>query len=629
MSTSAGTRPSAAAMERFGVSGNDKRVSYFSAKDDTDDDDDDDTLVVIGQSDSRTTEEPPSPETSRYSRRGKTRRQGRDGSWCWINEVEQRASAEDTRPRAKTTEAKTFTATIHNCSREEIVRRGVKPPSALNLSSAMPARRDGDGAATVPFSPIPEVKTVGTLKQQLRTKSSVTGSDHRDRARASRSDHGRHRSPSKSVGHNDSWDWITGIQDDLQGKDITRLRAYVARQKALAKTEIPLHAADGSTRRRRKSHSMNDKLWAGPSTPVASDTPEATDSGGNTPGSAGDRQSRAGRSGSGGSTATEGSDAGAAQYTCSDAELAHVRSALEMRFPESARLYSDGYIRSVVAQYDSAHPKRRRTLEYCVSLCLCLLLCRVRSCDASSDAQQLNGTCPARMLCTDSEATIRTAVASANACGRHHSPRMPQSAVCWVLVSACLALRRCSWQQTLCVWTVLSQAMLMYVCRRYWYGYDQEFRPILWVRPNKKDWSHLDVDMEVCFCTSCPAPSRDTKTIRCRYFVLSSDVRLQVKMHIRMIEDGIRMMPDNGKVSQFVIVADARGKNPPIAFMRALLIMFTKGYPDRLGAILVSVTVHARRCVGCNPSTDRRRCCILCLCRRAPLASSYGCSSGS
>lgn len=56
----------------------------------------------------------------------------------------------------------------------------------------------------------------------------------------------------------------------------------------------------------------------------------------------------------------------------------------------------------------------------------------------------------------------------------------------------------------------------------YWYGYDQESRPILWVNPTRKDWKNLDVEAEA-------------------------------RMHVRMLEYGIRLMPP--KVSLCVLVS--------------------------------------------------------------------------
>lgn len=58
----------------------------------------------------------------------------------------------------------------------------------------------------------------------------------------------------------------------------------------------------------------------------------------------------------------------------------------------------------------------------------------------------------------------------------------------------------------------------------YWYGCDTEQRPILWVRPQKKDWKNIDVELEG-------------------------------RLHVFMIEYGIRHMPKG--VTCFTVVADA------------------------------------------------------------------------
>eukprot|EP00494_Astrolonche_serrata_P031330 UN31599 len=56
----------------------------------------------------------------------------------------------------------------------------------------------------------------------------------------------------------------------------------------------------------------------------------------------------------------------------------------------------------------------------------------------------------------------------------------------------------------------------------YLYGYDKKGRPIIWVRPSKKDWANIDIPQEVL-------------------------------LHVLIIEHAIRFMP-NG-VHQFVLIA--------------------------------------------------------------------------
>ena len=328
-------------------------------------------------------------------RRGAPAKQ--DGSWCWINDIEKRAEEahDGTRRRAHTTEAKAFNATIHNMTREEIVRRGgpLHPPSldfsltasssssSSSFSSSVSQRNSRSNSKSVfasaahttsvevPFSPISRGADSASSSTSSNTNgaaaSKATGAQPRRRGRTS----------SKGAGAGDTWDWIMGIQDDLRGNDITRLRHYVARQKALA-TGTGTKGSLRSGARREKSRSMHGGRSHGQHSAAAHGAAAAAAAAVRKTGAARApvlvaRDGRVGSDGSDGSASGMplGIDAaGTTVYTCSDEELSYLRAELARDFPESERLYSDGYLRSVVAQYDSAHPKRRRTLKYCVSL---------------------------------------------------------------------------------------------------------------------------------------------------------------------------------------------------------------------------------------------------------------------
>jgi len=91
----------------------------------------------------------------------------------------------------------------------------------------------------------------------------------------------------------------------------------------------------------------------------------------------------------------------------------------------------------------------------------------------------------------------------------------------------------------------------------YWCGYDNQLRPILWVHPGRKNWQNIDVEAEI-------------------------------KMHVLMIEAGLRMMTQN--VCHFLLIADSSDmslRNTNIKLFRELLGVITKGYPDRLGNLYV------------------------------------------
>jgi len=87
----------------------------------------------------------------------------------------------------------------------------------------------------------------------------------------------------------------------------------------------------------------------------------------------------------------------------------------------------------------------------------------------------------------------------------------------------------------------------------YWYGYDHARRPILWARPQRKDYDNLNVEN-------------------------------QLLLHIQLIEQGIKLMPRG--VTDFTIVADARGKTPPLKLVRGMINLLSTGYPDRLHLVI-------------------------------------------
>lgn len=90
-----------------------------------------------------------------------------------------------------------------------------------------------------------------------------------------------------------------------------------------------------------------------------------------------------------------------------------------------------------------------------------------------------------------------------------------------------------------------------------WHGYDRSGRPVLWVRPKRKDWTR-------------------------------QEVRTDLEYHALMFDLGIRMMPPG--VTQMLLVGDADGMGPQhadLTRMQGLIDMLRIGYPDRLGNVVV------------------------------------------
>ncbi|KAI9915459.1 hypothetical protein PsorP6_008244 [Peronosclerospora sorghi] len=92
----------------------------------------------------------------------------------------------------------------------------------------------------------------------------------------------------------------------------------------------------------------------------------------------------------------------------------------------------------------------------------------------------------------------------------------------------------------------------------YWYGYDFQNRPILWVRSNLKDWE-----------------------------TMSSRRDVEVRAHVYLLELGCRYLMPPG-VTTCTIVTDSAGlsiKQIDLRLMRGLMDVCVANYPDRIGFI--------------------------------------------
>ncbi|KDO27806.1 hypothetical protein SPRG_07405 [Saprolegnia parasitica CBS 223.65] len=92
----------------------------------------------------------------------------------------------------------------------------------------------------------------------------------------------------------------------------------------------------------------------------------------------------------------------------------------------------------------------------------------------------------------------------------------------------------------------------------YWFGYDLRRRPILWLRPKKKDWSTMDKDLEV-------------------------------RTHVFMLELGIRELMPPG-VSTFTLVTDCANvgyREVDMRLTKAMIEVCQGNYPDRIDNICV------------------------------------------
>ncbi|OQR95065.1 hypothetical protein ACHHYP_00477 [Achlya hypogyna] len=92
----------------------------------------------------------------------------------------------------------------------------------------------------------------------------------------------------------------------------------------------------------------------------------------------------------------------------------------------------------------------------------------------------------------------------------------------------------------------------------YWFGYDNKRRPILWLRPKKKDWTTMDKDLEI-------------------------------RTHVFMLELGIRELMPPG-VSTFTLVSDCANvgyREVDVRLTKAMIEVCQGNYPDRIDHICV------------------------------------------
>ncbi|ETV81335.1 hypothetical protein H257_05882 [Aphanomyces astaci] len=93
-------------------------------------------------------------------------------------------------------------------------------------------------------------------------------------------------------------------------------------------------------------------------------------------------------------------------------------------------------------------------------------------------------------------------------------------------------------------------------CSMYWFGYDFHNRPILWLRPKKKDYANMDNDLE----------------IRANVYILELAIK--------------RFMPPG--VTCFTLILDCKDvgyREVDISLTKNLVQVTTGNYPDRIGCI--------------------------------------------
>ncbi|KAF0688257.1 Aste57867_20127 [Aphanomyces stellatus] len=96
----------------------------------------------------------------------------------------------------------------------------------------------------------------------------------------------------------------------------------------------------------------------------------------------------------------------------------------------------------------------------------------------------------------------------------------------------------------------------MATCSMYWFGYDYDNRPILWLRPKKKNWAKMNNDLEV----------------RANVFILELAVR--------------KFMPPG--ISAFTLILDCKDvgyRETDLSLTKTLVQVTTGNYPDRIGCI--------------------------------------------
>jgi len=90
----------------------------------------------------------------------------------------------------------------------------------------------------------------------------------------------------------------------------------------------------------------------------------------------------------------------------------------------------------------------------------------------------------------------------------------------------------------------------------YVYGYDKFARPVIWVRPARKDWANLDIEHEVL-------------------------------LHVLMIEHAIRFMLPGHHQFLLMTKSEVSFETFSVSFMKGILNMFTTAYCKRLGLCYV------------------------------------------
>lgn len=91
----------------------------------------------------------------------------------------------------------------------------------------------------------------------------------------------------------------------------------------------------------------------------------------------------------------------------------------------------------------------------------------------------------------------------------------------------------------------------------YWYGFDKDGHPILWVSPSRKNIHHLEVEKEL-------------------------------KMNVWILEEGLKRMPVG--IDSFTIINNSDGMGMTdfnYSTIKAFADMMAQGYPDRLHALYV------------------------------------------
>lgn len=212
--------------------------------------------------------------------------------------------------------------------------------SNKDLTTSNPPVESNLFDSTLKYAGISPINRWGRHRSESGTEHGSSGID-RSKVTLSCNNNSKSMKKKNDASKSNTWDWVTAVQTDFSDKDSARLQAYVARQKALSMV--------GTF---RQSMSTSNLISDGRKHPKANRISSMTSN----------KQHDLKKKVPHGDTISSNS-----VFTCTVQEVQLIRDALASEFAESIHLYSDGYLVSVLCEYDARYPKRRRTVPYCVS----------------------------------------------------------------------------------------------------------------------------------------------------------------------------------------------------------------------------------------------------------------------